>query len=707
MATLEKIRNRAGVLVAIVIGMALLAFILGDFLNSGGALFSNSQFEIAEISGKSISVQKYQKELNGLTEITKFTSGKNALDEETIQRIQEQTWQQILRQNILKDEYKELGIDISSQELWDMVQGENIHPIIQNLFTNPETGELNTMAVIQFLKTYDQDPTGQKKAYWLFIEEQMVQEREFSKYTNLIKKGLYVTGSEAQAELNRINKTVDFDFIAQNLNQIPDSLVNIEESDLKTYYKNHENDFKQTASRSIEYVTFDIKPSEADRNADEEWINNIYEDFAQTENDKNFISLNSNISFDDNYYKKDELPEKFQEEMFNAKEGFIYGPYFEDETFKLAKLSDIKYLPDSVRARHILIQPTQQDTDYSQIYAMADSLINLLKSGANFAQLSNQYSADKAANEKGGDLGWFKANEMIKPFSDSCFNASVGEYKTIPTQYGLHIAQVTDRGKEVKKVKVATLGRKLEPSAETGNNIYAQASKFVGNNHTYEEFNQAIQENENLTKKIASNIKKNDKNIPGLENPREFIRAIYNTDKHEIIKENNDPIFKIGDRFIIGFVTDIKEDGIAPFEQVRSQILVQVKKEKKAEQLAEKIRQQMTENNNIYTLASNLNTEVKTATNISFRSHSVPEAGVEPKLIAVATTLEQDKLSNPVKGNKGVYVFQVTSVNIADNGNVEMQQQQGMMQFSNRANYETFEALKETANIVDKRAKFY
>jgi len=707
MATLEKIRNRAGVLVAIVIGMALLAFILGDFLHSGGALFSNSQFEIAEISGKSISFQKYQKELNDLTEITKFTSGRNALDEETTQQIQEQTWQQILRQNILKDEYKELGIDISSQELWDMVQGENIHPIIQNLFTNPETGELNTMAVIQFLKTYDQDPSGQQKAYWLFIEDQMVQERKFSKYTNLIKKGLYVTEDEAQDELNKINKTVDFHFIAQNFNQIPDSSVNITDSDLKTYYKNHENDFEQTASRNIEYVTFDVKPSEADRNAAETWINNIYEDFANTENDRDFIGLNSDIPFNDQYYKKDELPELYQEEMFNAKEGFIYGPYFEDETFKLAKLSNIKYLPDSVRARHILLQPSQQDTDYSQIYALADSLINLLKSGANFAQLSNQYSADKAANEKDGDLGWFKADEMVKPFSDSCFNARVGEYKTVPTQYGLHIAQVTNRGREVKKVKVATLGRKLEPSSETYQNIYAQASKFAGNNHTYEEFNQAIQDDEELTKKVASNIKENDRNIPGLENPREFIRSIYNTDLNKIIKTQNNPIFELGDRFVIGFVTEIKEEGVAPFEQVRSQILVQVKKEKKANQLAEKIRQQMTENNNIQTLASNLNTEVKTATNISFRSYSVPEAGVEPKLVAVATTQKQDILSNPVKGNTGVYVVQVTSVNITDNGTIEMQQNQGMMQYSNRSNYEAFEALKEAANIVDKRAKFY
>ena len=165
MATLEKIRNRAGILVAVVIGVALLAFILGDFFNSGGALFSNSQFEIAEISGKSIPYQKYQKELNDIMEITKFSTGQSTLDEPSVQRIREQTWTQMVRDYVLEDEYAELGIDISSQELWDMVQGENMHPIIKNLFTDRETGMVNTTAIIQFLKTYEQDP--QKEAYWL------------------------------------------------------------------------------------------------------------------------------------------------------------------------------------------------------------------------------------------------------------------------------------------------------------------------------------------------------------------------------------------------------------------------------------------------------------------------------------------------------------------------------------------------------------
>jgi peptidyl-prolyl cis-trans isomerase D len=705
MATLEKIRNRAGVLVAVVIGMALLAFILGDFLNSGGALFSNSQFEIAEIAGKSIPYQKYQKELNDIKEITKFTSGKSSLDEQTVQKIQQQTWNQIVRNYVLEDEYDELGVDISSKELWDMVQGENIHPIITNLFTDPETGQLNNVQVIRFLKTYDQDPSGQQKAYWLYVENQMVQERQFSKYTNLIKKGLFATSLEAKQEADFINKTVDFDFISKNINTIADSIVKVTSSDLKEYYNNHQNDYKQTASRSIEYITFEVIPSESDKQETEQWVKDIEQDFISTDSDRDFISLNGDIAFNNSYYKQDELPEQLKDVIFNESVGFVYGPYFENDTYILAKLSEVKNLPDSVKARHILLQPTQNE-DYNQLMAKADSLVALLKNGASFATIARNNSSDKAANEKGGDLGWFRANQMVTPFSDTCFIAKKNEYKIVATQFGLHIVQVTDKARKERKVKLALLGRKLEPSSLTYQHTYAQASKFAGNNHTYEDFLKAV-ETEGLAKKIANNIKESDQQLAGLENPRELIRSIYSTDEEGLIKSQNNPIFELNNKFVIGFVSEINEEGIASFEQIKQQLIVQVKKNKKAAIIALEMQEALNSANNLNSLAEKLNTEVKMANDITFRSYSVPNAGIEPNLVAVATSMEADQMSAPIKGENSVFVIKLKSVRIQENANTDLQKMQTQTQFQNRANYEAFEALKETANIVDKRSKFY
>ena len=704
MATLEKIRNRAGVLVAVIIGIALLAFILGDFLNSGRTLFSSSQFEIAEISGKSIPYQKYQKEIDDIVEINKFSSGQSALDEESIMRIREQTWQQMIREYVLEDEYKELGLNISSQELWDMVQGSNIHPIIRQLFTNPETGEVNTLAIIRFLKSYDQDPTGQQKKYWLFVEDQLIQERMFTKYSTLIKKGLFSTTSEANAEVKNSGKKVDISFIVNPYSQVSDSLIKVSTSDLKEYYENHKNEYKQTAARSIEYITFDVVPSDADRKAAENWINSISEDFSKTENDKDFISLNGDLSFDNGFYKKDELSENLKP-LFDVSKGTLYGPYFEDEAYKLAKVSEIKNVPDSVKARHILLQPKQNDTNFSQLYALADSLKNLLEKGANFASIAIQYSTDKAANEKGGDLGWFRANQMVSPFSDTCFISKVGKIKLVATQYGLHIVEVTAKSAEIKKVKLAVLARKLESSSETVQQTYAQASQFAGTNTTYAKFNKAI-ENQKLTKRVANNIQEGDQQIAGLENPRELIRAVYETELHEVVKSANNPIIELGDRFIIGFVSEIREPGIASFEQVKAQITVLVRRDKKADYLAEQIKSKMT-SGSIYTLAQALNTTVQEANEISFRTYSIPNTGVEPKVVAVATNMEANKLSNPIKGNMGVYVIEVKNIKENYTQAPSIQKMMSTNQLQSRANYEAYEALKETAKIVDKRAKFY
>ena len=172
MATLEKIRNRAGLLVAVVIGLALFAFILGDILGSGQSLFTNNQFEIAEIAGKSIPYQNFQEKVDQLTEVYKLNTGETSVDAETYNGILEQAWQLLLREIILEKEYDKLGIEVSPEEMFDMVQGTNVHPYVQQLFTDPSTGTFNRAAVIQFLRSMNQDASGQQRAYWLYVEKE-------------------------------------------------------------------------------------------------------------------------------------------------------------------------------------------------------------------------------------------------------------------------------------------------------------------------------------------------------------------------------------------------------------------------------------------------------------------------------------------------------------------------------------------------------
>ncbi len=636
MATLEKIRNRAGVLVAVVIGLALFAFILGDILGSGPSLFTDSQFEIAEIAGKSVPYQSFQERVDEISEIYMLNTGESALDSETHESILEQAWQQLLREIILGQEYDRLGIDVSPEEMFDMVQGSNVHPYVRQLFTDPSTGTFSQSAVVQFLRSMSQDPSGQQRDYWLYVEKEIAQERKQTKYNNLIRKGLYVTPLEANAGWEENNKSVNFDFIVQRYDAVDDSLVEVSSAEIRRYYRQNKENYKQTASRDIEYVTFDITPSEEDDRLAQEWIEEIEDEFAEVDELRQFINLNSDIPYDERNYNYEELPESIADFMFDASPGDIYGPYFEENSYRLSRLAAINFMPDSVRAKHILIQPGEND--YQEAESLADSLLGALQAGEDFETVAMQYSDDTGSRFDGGNLGWFSEGMMVPEFSNAAFEAPRGEYFIVETQFGFHIVQVMDRSREVKKVQVATLAREVTPSSATYQNIYSEANRFAGSNDTYDEFSEAAAE-EGLPVRMADNILINDKQIPGLESAREIIRWTFEADENSV-----SPIFEIDDKFIVAALTEVRTEGYQSRDEVSGEIEEILIKEKKGEIIKSRIAELKEESTNIYSLATALDSDVEEATNVRFTSLSVPGAGIEPRLIATAHSVEENVL---------------------------------------------------------------
>ena len=707
MATLEKIRNRAGVLVAVVIGLALLAFVLGDLFRGGGSAIRGDRNEIAEIGGKSITYRNFQREVEELVQINQMSQGQSALDAETREQLRQQVWERLTREYVMNEEYEELGINVSSQELWDMVQGENIHPMIRRIFTNPETGQVNNMAIIQFLKSYNQDPTGRRKTYWLYLEDQMIRERKFTKFSNLINKSLYLTSSESKqlAQLN--SRNVDFNFVLQRFNSIADTMVEVTESDLKDYYSNHKQHYKQSASRDLEYITFDIEPTQKDVESARQYIEDLQEDFINAENTGEFVNLNSDVSFDDTYHNREDLSDSIADFMFASEIGDVYGPYRENEAFKLSKLVDIAYLPDSVKARHILIQPNRRQRNIQNSKNLADSLLQELQQGASFSQLAEQYSDDQNTAADGGNLGWIRQGEMVESITDSAFFSQPGEIKLVQTQYGFHLLEVTERGRETKKVQVGTLVRNIEPSSETYQQVYSRASRFSGNLTSYNSFNDAIEEND-LTKRMANNVQINSNSIPGLEDARNLIRSAYDTKENQLItNQNDDPIFEIGDHFVVGFVTEIRKEGIAAFEQVEDDIRVTVTENKKAEKIQSQFNEALENAGSLEEVSDQMNLDIMSANDVNYSTFRIPGAGSEPKVVGAAVALEENQISYPVQGQNGVYLLQVTDVTQAENTNPTMTAQREVQSMRRTAPFEAYTALKEAAEIEDKRYKFY
>ena len=704
MATLQKIRNRGGLMVAIVIGLALGAFILGDMLNSGSKLMKPSQMKIAEINGESIQYPEFQKKIEELSEIYKMNSQKNQIDENTGEQIREQVWQQYLQDNIIGKASEELGVTVTSQELFDLIQGNNPHPIIQQLFANPQTGTVDKAAIIKYLKTLDsQSP--ERKAYWLFVEKQIKQDRQSTKYNDLISKGLYVTTQEAKQSLQDKNKNTNIQFVALNYSTIADATVNVSDSELKAYYNTHKDEYKEEKTRTFDYVAFEVTPSAADVVATQKWINDSKNDLVATTDNAQYINANSDVSFNPSFNKKEELSAELANWAFSAQVGSIYGPYLENNEYKLAKIDQFKMLPDSVQASHILIDPNKVGS-VEKAKALADSLKRKIDLGGSFAEMAAKYSDDPGSKIKGGELGWFKRKQMVPEFEDAAFSGEINKLYVVETRYGYHIIKPTKKGKETNQVRLAILCKKIEPSTQTYQNVYTEAGKFASENQTADAFNKAVVTSK-LTKKTAV-LKESDTNVLGLEQSRQLVRAAFTVEKGQMLVNNEgSSIFEFGNKFVIGIISGATEEGPSSFEDAKPRVELAVRQDKKAQMLVEKMKNAASGQSNMEGIASKLSTDIKLASAVNFTSYSIPAVGFEPALVGAVCTLSEGKISEPIIGKNGVYIAKVMSVSTSNNNDLKGEKSRLAQTLSSRASSSAFESLKKMTEIVDKRSKFY
>jgi peptidyl-prolyl cis-trans isomerase D len=705
MAILEKLRVKAGLLLAIVIGVSLLAFVLSDFLDSSGSLFTRSKFEIAEVSGKSVPYTDYETLVNKLEDIQKLQSGQTSLDEETMDQIRNVTWENMIQDMLLEKQYEKLGIDVSKEELRDLIMGENPHPAIAQLFTDPQTGVFNRQAFNSFMQKINaEDETSDEKRYYLYIENEIYRQRKNIKYLNLIRKGLYATHFEAALYQDESTRSVDASFITQGFNTVSDSAVSVSEQDIKKYYKDNINLFKQKESRDIRYVYFEVVPSQADINAAKQAVADITPDFEKAEDIAQFVSMESDESFDPKNYTQKELPDSIGIFMFNAPLGATYGPYFSGNAYRISRLAAIHYLPDSVKARHILLRATQSNAQ--QLYHMADSIVNLIKGGTDFSTLAMLYSNDGSA-QTGGDLGWFREGQMVQSFSDSCFLGKKGDIKIVATQYGIHVVQIQDQSKPVKKVQIGTIVKNIVPSEETDHVYYVMANEFAGKNNTVEKFNKAIEaENLAASTKTALNLAPMDKKVNDLESARALVSWAYKAEEQDVSS-----VFKFGNKYVVAEVEKVREEGSIPLKEIKADVENRVRQQKKAENIAKLMASKKADSKTIEDLAKKLGLQVEPVTNLKFTSSALGNAGIEPNVIAASLALQKGVVSDPIIGENGVYVLSVNNITEPSEADIktgaELARNYVERNYASSVNYTAYEALKELAEIRDNRREFY
>jgi len=707
MSALQYLREKAGTLVAGVIGVALVLFVVSDFFGGGRGQRKQLRefYEIGKIGKNTVSYIDYETRVQSVVEIYQL-SGRD-VDEFTIEQIREQMWHQMIRETILEYNYDNLGIGVSAEELDDLVFGNNPHLIVMQLFTDQQFGIFNRSFMINFLKRTEEDEVARR--YWLFFEDEIIKDRISSKYNSFVSKGLYVTSKQVEFEKALMANTVDFSYITKNYSSIDDSDINITDREVNAYFEKNKDSYKRTAQRDIEYVIFDIIPSEEDVKETENWISAIKDEFSQATEPVQFINLTSDVRHFDFFYPITNVPDTLQDFVRQENLNSVFGPYMENGSYKLARLLAVEERPDSVHARHILIAPNQFRS-LEESRQLADSLAQILRrTPASFVEFAIMYSEDQGSAQIGGDLGWFPEGVMVAPFNNACFTGRRGEIKTAETMFGIHIIEILDISRRTKKYDIGYIERRIAASSRTNQMIYSEASLFASASDTYEKFNNAIIENQ-LNKRVANNVVPQQRALPGIDNPRSLILSLFETKREDriILDNNQQAVFEIGDSYIVAYCTKIQEDGYAAVADVDLEIRIALTRDKKAEIISDEFKRNMTGNQSLDAIGNALNLQVMEASQANFRSFMIQGVGgMEPALAATTPMATQNVVSGPVKGNNGVFLFTVHTSTPSFEEDPDMVRQRLATTIQFRSSYELLEALRREANIVDKRYKFY
>lgn len=698
MSIITKIRNRAGLLVGL-IGLAIVSFLLMDVFSGNGIFASRPDTIAGEIDGDEIGIQYFETRVEEAIENYKANTQTDKVDENTVSMLREQAWNEVIRETLINKEYKALGLGVGLDELFDMVQGTNIHPSVRQAFTNPQTGQFDRAQVVSFLRNLDTQPEDMQKR-WAAFEKYIKQERETQKYNNLIAKGLYVTKAAATRFAEASGKSYNGRFVLLDYATINDSSITVEESELKAYYEKNKKDYEtKDETRNIDYVVFQVTANAGDTARALESVTSLVADFTASTNDSAFVMLNSDLPFPDQWVRMDQLVSEQEKYLSGAPAGTVSSVYLENNYFKVTKLVARGTRADSVRARHILIA---MDNNPVAAKAKTDSLKKLIDGGADFAALATANSTDQGSAVKGGDLGYFAEGMMVKPFNDACFNGNKGDVVVVESQFGYHIINILDKKGLKPALKFGTIANAIEPSTDTYRDVFAQANKFQGENRDVEAFTKAV-ETEGLTKRTAEGIKIGDRTLPGFTNAREVVRWMHKAELNDVSNT-----FELEDKYVVAVLTKITPKGYKPFEDVKAEIETAVRRDKKAEKLLVQAKDAAAKNKDIMAAATSLNNIFQVFQGASFANNFMPSMGRELNVLGKITKAKIGEMLPPIKGERGVYLVVVDSVSTAPGmDNVEAMKMNLGMQISQRAQNEALAALRERVEITDKRYQFY
>ena len=665
MASLQRIRNHGALLIAIV-GLAMLAFILGDFLNSGSSFFNRSRENVGVIEGQKVHYTEYEAAKDQLTEVYKIESGRSDFDEDTYAQIRNQVWNMFVMDYTMRAQAKKIGMDITADELTELCVGENVHQILRGrrAFMD-ENGQFSREAVKSLIAAINDGSDDaeqnanlqQAKTYWLYWEKAVRISYMQEKYTNLLQHLIKANSLEAEFAFNGRQNGVSAEFVMQPYYTVADSLVKVSEGDVKKLYKQRKEQYKQTPNRAIKYVAFDIVPSEDDFKAAQDLMTNLQEEFKTTEDVSLLVNTNSDIMYDGRDYSEETVPAQFKEFAFakGAKAGQCTDILFENNTYAMARIMQAGYsLPDSVELKAIVEGGEDQE------------------------------------------LGWFKAADLPKNIAEPALAGKRGTRFTVAQGMGEQTYEVMEVGKPTPKVKLAILAREVTPSSKTYSVIYNGAKQFIVNNNNAEALEAAAQE-AGLTVVPQYNLTATTDKVGQLKSSRPIVRWAFEAKEGQV-----SDVFECGQQFVVAALTEVNDGEYRPLDAVRAELTYEATNNAKAAYL----KKQLKDVESLEAAAQVMNQPIQHVERVALSDSRFGNAGLEPAVIGAAVAQGENALSEPIQGNMGVFVVKTGAANNLE-GAFDAQSEKA--QLASRFAYLPYQAmqlLEDHADVTDNRANF-
>ncbi|MEP3568640.1 MAG: peptidylprolyl isomerase, partial [Flavobacteriaceae bacterium] len=554
---------------------------------------------------------------------------------------------------------------------------------------------------------------------WLQDERSIIQSAKERLYFNLIKGGVGATLSEGKFDYMMANEKADIQYVRVPYTSIADSTIQVSKKEIQAYINDHKEDFEQEGARDIRFVYFEEKASGDDEKGVKDAITALLSDTVEYSEERNatdtisgfvatddmaaFLDRNSDTKFDTIYKAKKDLPAVAADTLMSLGVGGVYGPYSDGDFFRVSRIMDSKS-NGTVKASHILFaykgaQRANPDIERSKEEAEAKAneiLIEAKEEGAVFTNLARDNS-DGPSAPRGGDLGYFQEGVMADAFNDFCFGNDIGTIGLVETDFGFHIIKVDDK-QDI--LQVATLSREIEPSEETINTLFTDATKFemAAIDAEAEAFSDIAKES-SYTVKPVNKVKEMDENLPGLSAQRGIVQWAFNEDT----KVGEIKRFNINNGYAVVQLTKKHEEGLMSPEDASATALPEIRKERKATQIIAS-----NQGKTLDVMAKDNNVVVSNATALTMKSPTLPGAGREPLVVGTAFALAQDGISNLIEGETGIFLVKVTKKEDAPAvENFSTYANTLKTNASNRVNSAVYNALKEGAEIEDKRAVFY